>query len=205
MPIATTSPPQSAVSIVQTAIIEGLAKSSFTLPRLSRASPKSLALAFPHQVAFLPLATIRSYAKLRVIAVDAGWRFLVQQKTIADRAVQDGYSPIASVTVTDIGDGKFEVAEFNEGPFVQGTETAVRFAENLDEVRKGQFEPVVLFAPAVYVVALWLKNRASDDDILIPITPSDAALAPLRPTTPTAFLTVLHKLAKDLRVGSGTP
>ena len=188
--------PVSAVKTVQEALVEGVATSSLRLPKLSNAPPKSLFLAFPHRVAHLPLDAIRPYAKLRSAAVNVGWRFLIHQEKQSDGADKKEFVPIASVTVTEAEGGAFEIGEFNEGPFVEGTETAVRHAETLDVVRKGQFEAVLLLASAVYVVALWLRDRSGEADVLIPIPPSDASLAPLQATTPAAFFATLHKLAQ---------
>jgi hypothetical protein len=196
MAIVTSTLPRSAVNVVERALADGVARSSFSLPNIANAPRKSLFRAFPHRVAHLPLDVIRPYADLRKAAVDVGWRFLVQERRQRDAGAREEFVPIASVTVTETKDGEFKIGEFNEGPFVEGTEAPVRHAETLDVVRNGQFEAVLLLAPAVYVVALWLQGKVSDEDILIPISPSDAALAPLQPTTPRAFLAILHRLAQ---------
>lgn len=207
MTITISKVPDAAVKMVAKVLVERAASASFTLPKLAAAALGSLLLAFPHRVAHLPLDAIRPYADLRGVTVDAGWRFLVHERRQLDAAGKDRgeesdvFVPIASVTAAEVGDGSFQLGEFNEGPFVEGTEIAVRHAEKLQVVRDGRFEAVLLLAPAVHVIALWLQDRNGDADILMPIPPSDAALAPLRPITPRAFLEILHSLAERVRRG----
>jgi hypothetical protein len=145
---------------------------------------------------------------LRKVAENRSWRFLVHERrsAIAKDGTPSGaeeHVPIAAATAAATGakDGaeEYQLGELNEGPFVEGTEKAIRSAEELEEVRKGHFEASLLIAPAVYVAALWLQNRDGDSDIILTIPPSNPALVPYRPMTPEAFLDVLHGLAKKIR------
>lgn len=111
-------------------------------------------------------------------------------------AEKEKHVPIAAATAAKTKGAKYELSDLNEGPFVEGTEKAIRIAEGLEEVRKGNFEAFLLVVSTVYVVALWLQDRDGDADILLTIPPVNRALVPYRPMTQAAFLDTIRGMAK---------
>jgi hypothetical protein len=79
--------------------------------------------------------------------------------------------------------------------YVQGVEEAFRLAEQLPAVGKNPYEIRVLRAPALYVVALWLKDLQGDEDRFIVIPPAFAPVQVLHPYSTEELLALLHPLA----------
>jgi len=139
-----------------------------------------------------------------------GWRFLVHEKR-PRLAASDGakteseeYTPIAAATAVLTAGSTYELGELNEGPFVTGTEEAVRRAEKSEEVRKRRFDALMLIVPAIYVAALWLWDRDGEADTVLTIPPSNPALVPYQPMTTAAFLDVVHRLAQKVPPDAAT-
>ena len=207
MPIIIADIPSAAGQLVGKNIVERNLRSSFGLRRLAATTPEVLTVAFPHRIAHLPLAAIRPYSDLRRVAVDAGWRFLVQVRRpnagSSERpdAKSEEFVSIAAASIVETGANSFDIGDFNEGPFVEGTDKAVREAEKIEAVRKGRYEAVLLVVPAINVTALWLQSIGHAADILIPIPPVDPLFQAGRPISSHEFLRIAHRLA--LRVRSG--
>jgi hypothetical protein len=208
MALAPSNAPAAAVAAIHRALARRATRSEFTSSSLVRANIHSLSLSMPHRLAYLHLDDIRRGADLRKVAEVRSWRFLVHERQSA--VAKDGIAsdmeehvPIAAATAAATGakEGaeEYHLGELNEGPFVEGTEKAIRAAEELEEVRKGHFEVFLLIVPAVYVAALWLQNHDDGADIILTIPPSNPALVAYRPMTPKAFLEILHGLAQKLR------
>ncbi len=97
------------------------------------------------------------------------WRYLLGEGDNITQAAEVFY------------DEKNETHEFlalNEGPFVQPTATALQAAEQAERVQRGSYELRVLRIPALYVVALWLKDDSGEDDLFVPMEPTHHALVP---------------------------
>lgn len=190
MPIQPIDAPKTegAFDVVHQTLSSRALASAFSLPRLSKADPGTLSIAMPHRVEFLALGDMRHDTIPRKEKA-ACWRFLVLQER----------EPIAAAAAFRAEAERFAFGDLNEGPFVRGTKEATVRAEALDEVRKGQFEAVLLLVPARYVVALWLQARSSQaanghsGDLLIAIPPSNPALDPGETMTPASFLEALRR------------
>jgi len=113
-------------------------------------------------------------------------------------AEKDEYVAVAAVTAIMIRAGEYRLGEVNQGPFVEGTERAIRTAEKLDEMRKRRFDYFFLIVPGIYVAALWLQDRDGEADILLTIPPSNSALVADRPMAAAEFLDILQDLAEKL-------
>lgn len=187
-----------AFDIVHRTLSSRASASAFSLPRLSKADPRRLTIAMPHRVEFLALGEIRRDMIAKREKTDC-WRFLVLEER----------EPIAAATAVRDEGGGFEFGGLDEGPFVRGTEEAIRRAEALPEGLEGQFEAVLLLVPAVYVVALWLQNLSSpaanahpgEADLLIAMPPSNPALDLGEPMTPLSFLAALRQAREAPRQG----
>jgi hypothetical protein len=194
MPIEPIDPPIAAYEAVRARIAELAITGAFRTPKLRRTSPDALAIAFPHRVAQIPLDMIRTGMELRSAALDQGWRFLLVDN---DRA-------IAAATAIQVNNEAYRFGYLNEGPFVEGTERAVEQAEADNIIQQGHFEPLLLMVPALYVMALWLKDRIDTADLVLPITPTFGAFtSTLFPVA--GFWSVLVRLANDRPPEPTTP
>jgi hypothetical protein len=192
------------------------AAGGFKLPKLFRADSATLSIAVPHRVEGLGMEDIRG-APRREKKKDAEcWRFLVCAKEATHDKVEDestAFKAVAAAIAVKSRTGRFEFGGINAGPFVEGTEKAIRRAEALEEVAKGKFEAVLVVVPALYVVALWLQDRSNDaskvggkGDLLIPLASSNPAHKPFEPIKLADFLKALHRPGRSLPIiGSRIP
>ena len=205
MPIKPIEPSETkgAFDVVHQTLSSRASARAFNLPSLSKADPDTLAIAMPHRVESLALGHLRRGTIPKNDKADF-WRFLVlenHEPIAAATAViaEAKRRPITAATAARAEDCRFEFGGLDEGPFVRGTAEAVRRAEDLMEVREGQFEAVLLVVPALYVVALWLQDlssqaasgRSGEADLLIAIPPSNPMLDPGEPMRPASFLQAL--------------
>jgi hypothetical protein len=207
MPIIPAKVAKDAFDVVHQTLSRRASAWAFSLPRLSKADPRTLSIAMPHRVEFLALGDLRRDTIPKKAEPDC-WRFLVLQERASDTVDGGGDRPaIAAVTAVRPKANGFEFGGLNEGPFVEGTEKAIRQAEALIGDREGQFEAVLLVVPALYVVALWLQDLSSDApsshsseaDLLIPIAPSNPALDLDQPITPASFLKAVRRIGAHRR------
>jgi hypothetical protein len=105
--------------------------------------------------------------------------------------------PVAAATVMEAEAGP-QFGELSAGPFVEGTEQAIRRGEAIPEVRNGRFEAFLLMIPSLYVVALWLKDLDGDggSDLILTIPPAHSDLVPFEPMNPADFTSILNQLAQ---------
>lgn len=188
MPLQSIDPPIAAFEAVRAKLADLATQAAFRTSALRRADPAEIALSTPHRVAHLRLDRIKGAKDLRSAAEVKGWRFLLH----------DGSRVVAAVDAVDAERGQFRFGQVNEGPFTTATEAAVRRAETLDRVKRGNFALVFLLAPAVYVAALWLEDQEGDADFVIPLAPAPAEIKPMEPMPARDFLAVLAKLAKHV-------
>jgi hypothetical protein len=175
------------MKVVKSTIKEFSRKRQFRTRALRQARPADLRLAAPHPVYTLTLQDAVGQQSVDAATATA-WRYLVQ----------DGRKAIASAEALLRGPQEVEsFSRFNEGPFVRSTERAIVMAESLPDVADGTYEVRVLQAPAVYVVALWLKDRRGDQDILIPLDPAPSELEAGQCYTDADFMAVLVRLAEE--------
>jgi hypothetical protein len=185
MSLQTADPPTAARSAVHSMLSRLLEGPAHQVSALRSASLSSVSVSTPHRVAMLRLDRIHAAMSLRSAAEMKGWRFLVH----------DGDRVVAAADSSLSGKGEHRFAHISEGPFVAGTEQAIRKAESLEAVRKGRFEPVLLTVPAVHLIALWLQNLDSTADLVMPIRPAPKGLRPSRALAADAFVAVLVDLA----------
>jgi hypothetical protein len=192
MPIDTGAVPEAAIAAVEQAMKARLAGSAFTTSNLRQVTSGALHRSFPHRVAYLSLDQVRRGHDLQDATRPGGWRFLIHE----------GDKAIAAVRVVEDGAAAYRLGEFSEGAFVTGTEQVVRFAEReLEAVRNGHFEPVLLMAPEIFVIALWLRNLEGGNDHILTIPTAAAAAAgdkALAVRTGDAFLAEVRSLAESM-------
>jgi hypothetical protein len=185
MPLQVAKPPMAAQKAVLSMLGRFLATDADLVPALRSASPTSVAISTPHRVAILGLDRIHTGMSLRSAAYKKGWRFLVL----------NGDKVVATANSSITGNGKHDFAHITDGRFVAATEEGIRRAEQLDSVRKGRFELLLLQVPAIHVVALWLRNIDNDDDLIMPLAPAPKPLRSYQTISEKSFIDVLTTLA----------
>jgi hypothetical protein len=148
---------------------------------LGQADPSRLELAVPHDVYTIGLDDLARGASIQE-AEPVGQRFLVME----------GDRPVSSAEVTPEG-GDFQA---NEGPFVSATAAAIEQAEQDPELADGRYELRLLRIPALYLMALWLKDDEGDGDRVIPLAPAPPPLEPGRHYRPDELMRELGRMAE---------
>ncbi|HVG21774.1 MAG TPA: hypothetical protein VNI02_22250 [Blastocatellia bacterium] len=163
MPLNIIKPSADFAEVIRGHLIEMADLGRFRTKSLSKAAPASLSLAAPHPMYNLGLSDIKGRNPLAKAKLTA-WRYMVLE----------GNEVIATAeAVRPSARAKPIFSHTNEGPFVGSTAAAIEAAEQLPEVKAGRYELAVLRVPALYVMALWLKDAKSKGagDILIPLDP----------------------------------
>lgn len=155
----------------------------FSTKSLKNTRKEQLELSTPHEVFTMGLDDLAAGAGLDR-AEPVGWRYLVT----------DGNQVIASAETAPARDGTQEVSQFTEGPFVLGTDKAVKIVRRLPQLEKKGYELRLLRIPALYVMALWL--HAPTDDLLVPLEPSPIGKEG-KPVPTADFLAELAELARN--------
>lgn len=152
-------PSTESIAAVQERLSELAGRTEFRGRALTQANPLDVGLAAPHDVYSLGLDQLAAGASLDE-ARPVGRRFLVME----------GERPVASAEVADPEDGSGFQA--NEGPFVAATADAIARAEEDPRLADGRYELRLLRVPALYLMALWLKDEDGGGDLLIPLDPA---------------------------------
>ena len=189
MPLQVSKPAIAAEKSVRSTLARIVAVDPDYVPALRSASPSSLAISTPHVVAVLGLNQIRAGMSLRTAAQKKGLRFFVHR----------GDKVVATINSAMHDKGKHGFSNITDGPFVAGTERAIRRAEQLESVRQGRFEPLLLQIPGIQVVALWLRNLETKDDLIMPISPAPKPLRAYDALSTSDFVVAITELAKVQR------
>jgi hypothetical protein len=145
---------------------------------------EDLAVADPHQSYFAPLTALVKGELLKAASPTA-WRYLVVQGMNAVADVELGHGKTLDDNLHFLG--------LNEGPFAQGTITALHVAEKLPQTQQRDYELRFLTVPAVYLAALWLHSAS--DDLLIPLAPAPENLEPNHPYSESQIIEALRPSA----------
>ncbi|MGH3140044.1 MAG: hypothetical protein ACRDQE_09940 [Gaiellales bacterium] len=152
-------------------------------------------LASPHPVHNLGLADLEKPGRLADAPLTA-WRYLVEEAGATVASAEVGVDAKGAVRGLD---------HVNEGPFVKATTAAQKAAAKLPQVRDGKVEARVIRIPALYIMALWLKDLEGDKDVIVPMAPAPAFLEANRPYTEREFLKALSGPAKARARFSNAP
>lgn len=171
------------IEAVRLQLSELAGRAGFRNRALAQADPLAIGLAAAHDVYNLGLDQIVAGAGIDD-AERVGRRFLVL----------DGDAPVASAEVSGADGAGFAS---NEGPFVAATAAAIAHAENDPELADGAYELRVLRIPALYVMALWLRDDDGRGDVVIPMGPAPAPLEALRAYAPDELLSQLREPAAE--------
>jgi hypothetical protein len=184
MTLRVPEPTKESVEAVRTRLSELAGRMEFRHRALAQANPLNLALAAPHDVYFLSLTEVAEGASIDAARI-VGRRFMVME----------GDNAIASAEVAGTEDGSHLQA--NEGPYVASTAATIARAEEDRELADGEYEVRMLRIPALYVMALWLKDEQGDKDVLIPLDPAPSPLEAGRRYPPEEMLDELAPLARE--------
>jgi hypothetical protein len=182
MTLRTVEPTRQSIDAVTAALSELAGRAEFRRRALARANPLEVALAVPHDVYALGLDEVAGRARID----QARWiarRFLVMA---GDRAV-------SSAEIADEAGAGFQA---NEGPYVAATADAIARAEDDPDLAAGDYEIRLLRIPALYFVALWLRDEGDDDDVLVPLDPAPAPFEAGRRYRPDEVLAELAASAR---------
>jgi hypothetical protein len=187
MPLTFASPPpdglvqlsQGLQSIRQAQALDPRGGSSaLTLP----ASPHAMQ---PHPVYELGLDDLAAGKGLESVRLVA-WRYLLVDNQQVRQA--------AEILPASGGGTRFGMLTTG---FVAGAEPAFSLAEQLPDVQQRNYEIRSLRVPALYVMALWLKDTQGDQDRFILLPPVFPPLQPLRPYEVPELLPILqHQAAR---------
>lgn len=172
-----------AVDAIQRRLAELAGRPEFRRRALATADIGQVSLAAPHDVYTLGLDRIVAGGSLDE-AQPVGRRFLV---------MDDARAIAAAEVAGDDGSG----FSSNEGRFVAATADAIRHAEQDPELADGRYELRLLRIPAIYLMALWLKDDDGGDGVVIPLEPAPPPLQAGRRYGPDELLRSLAGLAEQ--------
>lgn len=199
MPIRTSPVPADAMEALWTGLgqMDGAAEIQ-TVAAISSGHEASWQEGVPQPIYHLGLDAIASGRGLDA-AEPIGWRYLLGQTATPPTIAADVLRAPAGQS--------YVFAGLNQGPFVGQMLEVLRRTGRDPKVSQGDFEPRMLRVPALYIVALWLKERSPWRDILIPLEPSHPALTPGLSYTVAEFEAALRRAAEEQRsaapAGSG--
>jgi hypothetical protein len=180
MAINTKQPPDDAAA----ALDAGLGQIRGAAAQLGMAEAAGAGAGTPHESYNLGLDSIE--AKKGVAAAEPiGWRYLLAGGPA-------GRGLAAEVHSRPSG---YEFAGLNEGPFVQ--QVADQIEKLRGKIGNKDYEPRLLRIPALYIAALWLKGK--NDDLFIPLQPSNPAVEPHRVYSRKDFETAIETAAKEMK------
>jgi hypothetical protein len=184
MTLRVPTPTRQTLDAVQSQLSELAGRIAFRRRALGQADPLDLALAAPHDVYFLGLDQLVEGVDLEA-AKPIGRRFLVMA----------GDEAISSAEITAPDGAGFQA---NEGPFVAASAAAIAQAEADPELSAHDYELRLLRIPALYFVALWLRDdHDHDHDVLIPLDPAPAPFEAGRKYRPGEVLAELASMARE--------
>jgi hypothetical protein len=151
---------------------------------LGAAEPSNLAVAVPHDVYTLGLDDL------------AAGKGLDSAEAVGRRVlIMEGDRPVAAAELQDPEGGSGFSA--TEGPFTEATAHAVREVEAWPVVADGEYELRVLRLPALYLMALWLKDRDGDADLVVPLEPAPTGIEAGRGYSAEELLSDLRGRARE--------
>jgi len=144
-------------------------------------------VAAPHMLYTVDLDELIEHRSLTT-ARPAAWRYLIVKD---DTLV--GSAELAT------GKDKYSaerLASTSQSPFDEETNIVLAVASALPEVERGSFEVGVLRIPAIYVMALWLRDQEGTANLFIPMKPAPSPLEAHVPYPEKRFVSILIDLAR---------
>ena len=194
MPLSlATNAPSDGIEAIRKALDEIRARPGTVLQHFSAEVLDRLEVSLPHPVFMLGLDDAAA-DKLTEAAKLVSWRYLL--------IAGEESAPAAAEVRAGAGENTVEFLHVDSGPFVGAMVDAIAMAEKLHVVEQQDFEIRLLQVPAIYLVALWLHNPASD--IFIPIGKTPPQIARRQPYPAAEFKPLVAALARS-RQAVGNP
>jgi hypothetical protein len=149
MPLNRRDAPKVGRQAVQSALTHFAGVPDGALHALGGTTPAKLVPRAPHPVFNIGLSDLKANRALEA-SDPSGWRYLLHE---GDKAV-------ASAETVVLG-GNEQFSHFNRGPFVASTESALKLAEGLPQLKDHEYEPRVFRAYPADELLQILSERAS--------------------------------------------
>jgi hypothetical protein len=101
------------------------------------------------------------------------------------------------LVAADVNADTSRFASLKEGPQVRAFYREVQTLQQAPDIGLRSFELAQLRIPALHVKAVWLKDKAGTNDVVIPIAPTNPALTPGRRYSVAEFLAGLRPAAES--------
>ena len=121
----------------------------------------------------------------------AGWRYILEPAA----STQPSGVVKAAAEVTQVG-GAFRFSHLQHGWLGDAMTRAISAAADAPAVANGTYEPRALRIPSLYVEALWLKDQAADDDLVMAIASPLSDILRVELYSVNEFLSRLRTLAE---------
>ena len=167
MPLQFAAHPNNAPAIISSAL-EKLAMFVKHDPKaftFKAADFSSLGVDTPHVVYELSLDSLLSNGGIET-AQPSSTRYLVQCPTGAVAAIE------MWPETNNAGNGQHRLGVINLGPFVDNTAKALLKLSADPRVIAGSYEARILRCSAIHLMAIWLKDNRSGDDLFVPLAPA---------------------------------
>lgn len=192
MPLSFATPPADGTKVLKQGLQELSAASSIGAAAKAPAGAQVMA---PHPVYELGLADLDA-GKGLASACLTGWRYLL----VAGQNIVQA----AELSEPPPGGGPLQFNSLTTG-HAHSMEAVFEKAENLPEVAGREYEIRALRVPALYVMALWLKDLQGDEDRFLLVPPVFSPFNQGAVYNPKDFLQLLHtaaskKLAQEQQV-----
>jgi hypothetical protein len=171
---------------------EGLRRSAGQTLGLQAGGSAQPILSDPHQVFTMDRSELLAGAGLEK-AKATGWRY------IGGPQGPVGGSPPSATVVAEVAvkNGVPSFTHRQEGWLANRTRETIDIASKLPEVNSGSYELRMLRLPSVQNTdAIWLKNKGSGGDLVIPIASRSPELVSGKKYSAADFLNVTRELAK---------
>jgi hypothetical protein len=161
------------------------------------------AVSTPYQVFTLSPEDLTGGSSLED-AKPTAWRYLLSQGSqgLAGGSALEEFKEAPEVATAEvlIKDPAPQFSQLQFGWISNATQRAIAVAQALPEMSSGKYELRMFRLPAVYVDAIWLKNKEVGSDLYIPILGVHKALTPFRAYRSDEFLSTVRDLvAKKAR------
>jgi hypothetical protein len=188
MPLHIPEAPETATAVVSSTVRAFAESGNFRLPAL-RSATGPLQVMQSHQVFTLDLTDLVAGRGLQA-ARPSGWRFLIQD---GEKVVAAAETVVTGISAEHLFSG------FSEGPFAPSTADAIRTAQRLPDVERGEFELRLLRVPALYFMAVWVYDTGGKGDLLLPLAPAPQGI---QAGQAVAATTLLRELASRAEAGA---
>ena len=199
MPILKSTPPASSVAALELGMAS--MESGTSAVQMASAREPGFAAQFPvdvfvdsHRNYFLGAREIADNCKIDR-AEPVGWRYLVRSND----------NTLMGADVQADANAHFFAGLNIKGPFNQGIADALLRLDSEPAVQSGSFEPRLLRAPALQLVAICLKDMLGSNDLVLPVPPLPRILEPGKIYSPESLLSILRPAAQAVLDFDTTP